>query len=83
MSDEPKERSWAWVWWAARIGWTALALLMLYAASFPPVIGWALIRNQGDVAISFYRASPLGHAPLVDLSQRDRFVLVELLEYDV
>jgi hypothetical protein len=54
MIDEPKKRSWA-RFWTARIGWTVLALLLLYPASFPPVIGWALRCNQGDAAVSFYR----------------------------
>ncbi len=57
MSDEPKKRSRAWGW-IARSGWIAIALLLLYAASMPPVMEWSDRHYPGesfDRVVPFYR----------------------------
>jgi hypothetical protein len=47
MSDEPKKRSWKW------IGWTALALFVLYPLSVGPVTV-LVMRSGSESAMAAY-----------------------------
>jgi hypothetical protein len=58
MSDEPKKRSRAWIWWAL------LALLVLYPLSLGPafaIADWIVITNPEP---RFYYAIVYIYAPL-------------------
>ena len=57
MSDEPKKRSRAWVWWAL------VALVVLYPLSVGPV-NWLYQHSEGEWPHRIHRAARLVYFPI-------------------